>query len=100
MGTTHQGAPEEPGVPWWVVLTSYVGCTSTSGTRKLISGKNHVKISTQSDLRISGNIRNGLWSDQGSAKQKRTEREIQSRRGSRPSSAMETKDQRGNSPPI
>ena len=33
-------------------------------------------------------------------KQKRTEREIQSRRGSRPSAIMEAMDQRGNSPPI
>ena len=33
------------------------------------------------------------------AKEKRTERDIQSGRGSRPPPAMETKDQRGNSPP-
>ena len=39
VGTTHQGAPEEPVVPWWVVLTSYVGWGCTSGARKLISGK-------------------------------------------------------------
>ena len=39
VGTIHQGAPEEPGVSWWVVHTSYVGWTSTSGARKLISGK-------------------------------------------------------------
>ena len=38
--------------------------------------------------------------DQKNAKKKRTEREIQSWRGSRPSAAMETMDQRGNSPPI
>ena len=65
MGTTHQGAPEEPGVPWWVVLTSYVSWTSTSGARKLISGKNHVKTLAQSELRTSGNIRNGFRLDLG-----------------------------------
>ena len=80
--------------------SSNVGWSSTSGGRKLISGKNHVKISAQSELWISRNIRNNLRPDLGSAKQKRTEREIQSRRGSRPSAAMETMDQRGNPPPI
>jgi hypothetical protein len=62
--------------------------------------KNRVKISTQSELRISGNLRNDEGSDLGNAKQKRTEREIQSRRGSGPSAAMEAMNQRGNSPPI
>ena len=57
--------------------------------------KNRVKISAQPELRISGNIRNGFWPDPGNAKQKRTEREIQSRRGSRPSAAMEAMDHRG-----
>ena len=98
--TRHQGAPEAPGVVWWVVPSSNVSWGSTSGARKLISGKNRVKISAQSELRISGNIRNGFRPDLGNAKQKRTEREIQSRRGSRPSAAMEAMDQRGNSPPI
>ena len=64
--------------------TSYVGWTSTSGARKLISRKNRVKISAQSELRISGNIRNGFRPDLGNAKQKRTEREIQSRRAPGP----------------
>ncbi len=95
MPTRHQGAPQEPGTWWWVVLTSYVGWGSTSGARKLISEKNRVKISAQSELWISGNIRNSFRPDLGNAKQKRTEREIESRRGSRPSHAMETKDQRG-----
>ena len=54
--------------------------------------KNRVKISAQSELRISGNIRKGFRPDLGNAKQKRTEREIQSRRGSRPSAAMEAMD--------
>ena len=62
--------------------------------------KNCVKISAQSELRISRNIRNGFRPDQGNTNQKRTEREIQSRTGSRPSAAMEAMDQRGNSPPI
>ena len=88
MGTTLQCAPEEPGVPWWVVLTSYVSWTSTSGARKLISGKNHVKSSAQSELRISGNIRKGFRLDLGNAKHKRTERGIQSWRGSRPSAML------------
>ena len=50
-----------------VLQTSALGgpTMSTSGARKLISGKNHVKISTQSELRISGNIRNGFWPDLG-----------------------------------
>ena len=65
MSATHQGAQEAPGVPWWVVLTSYVGWGSTSGARKLISRKNRVKISAQSELRISGNIRNGFQPDLG-----------------------------------
>jgi len=46
--------------------------------------KNRVKISAQSELRISRNIRNGFWSDLGNAKHKRTEREIQPRRGDNP----------------
>jgi hypothetical protein len=62
--------------------------------------KNNVKISAQSELRISGNLRNGEGPDLENAKQKRTEREIQSRRGSCPSATMEAMDQRGNSPPI
>ena len=45
-------------------------------------------------------IRHDFRPDLGYAKQKRIEREVQSRRGSRPSAAMEAMDQRGNSPPI
>ena len=62
--------------------------------------KNHVKISAQSELQISQNIRNGFRPENRNAKHKITEREIQSWRGSRPSAAMEAMDQRGNSPPI
>ena len=53
----------------------------------------------QSELRISGNIRNSFWLEYRNAKQKITEREIQSRRGSSPPGAMVAMDQRGNSPP-
>jgi hypothetical protein len=80
--------------------TAYVGWSSTSGAKKLISEKNHVKILVQSELRISRNIRNDSRPDLGNAKQKRTEREIQSRRGSCPSATMEAMDRRGNSPPL
>ena len=55
------------------------------------------KDSTQSELRISGYKRNGERAAEESAE---TERQIQSRRGSRPSHAMEAKDQRGNPSPI
>ena len=60
--TIHHGAPQAPGAWWWVVPSSNVGWSSTSGARKLISGKNRVKIS-QSELRISGNIRNSFRPD-------------------------------------
>ena len=62
--------------------------------------KNQAKESVQSELRISGYLRNGEGPESGNAKQKRTEREIQSRRGSCPSAAMAAMDQRGNPPPI
>ncbi len=58
------------------------------------------KILVQSEIRISGNLRNGETQNLGAQKQKDTEREIQSRRGSCPSAAMETMDQRGNPSPI
>ena len=38
-GMIHQGAPQGPGARWWVVLTSYVGWSSTLGARKLIFEK-------------------------------------------------------------
>ena len=37
--TRHQGAPQAPGTWWWAVPTTYVGWSSTSGARKLISEK-------------------------------------------------------------
>ena len=84
----------------WVVPFSNVGRSSTSGARKLISRKKRVKISAQSELWISGNIRNGFHPDLGNAEQKRIEGQIQSWWGSRPSAAREATDQRGTSPPI
>ena len=62
--------------------------------------ENRVKISAQSELHVSRNIRNGFRPDLRNAKLKRPEREIQSRRGAHPSAIMEAMDQRGNSPPI
>jgi hypothetical protein len=67
--TRHRGEPGMPGARWRVVLTSYVGWSSTLGARKLISGKNHVKISAQSELRIFGNLRNGERPENRNAKQ-------------------------------
>ena len=60
-----------------------------------------LKISAQSELRISGNLRNGEREESESAEtEANREREIQSRRGSRPSAAMEAIDPRGNPCPI
>ena len=90
--TTHQGAP---GTPWHTQLSCALlegRLGPSSGARKIIYGKNRVKLSAQSELRISGNLRNHEGLDPGSTKQKRTEREIQSRSGSRPSTAMEAMD--------
>jgi hypothetical protein len=56
--------------------------------------KNPLKISAQSELRISGNIRNAERPENRNVKQKRIEREIQSRRGSCPPGAMVAMDQR------
>ena len=100
--TAHK-TPGRARGPWRVV----VGCALLERRLELYFGrkeayiqkKNRVKISAQSELRISGNIRNGFRPDLRNAKQKRIEREIQSRRGSRPFAAMETKGQRGNPSP-
>ena len=54
--------------------------------------RNCVKISAQSELRVSGNIRNGERPESGTQKQRETERQVQSRRGSRPSATMEAMD--------
>ena len=62
--------------------------------------ENCVKISAQSELWISGNLRNGETQNLGAQKQKDTKRETQSGGGSRPPAAMETMDQRGNPSPI
>ena len=89
--TDHDTPGRTPG-PWCVV----VGCAHLVHWLELYFGhkeayirKNNVKILAQSELRISRNIRNGFWPVPGNAKQKRTEREVQSRRGSCPSAAME-----------
>ena len=37
--TIHLGAPQAPSAWWCMLLTSYVGWSSTSGARKLIPGK-------------------------------------------------------------
>ena len=58
------------------------------------------KDSPQSELRISGYKRNGERPDLRTQKQRETERQIQSRRGSRPSYAIGAKEQRGNPYPI
>ena len=58
------------------------------------------KDSPQSELRISEYKRNDEGEGSGTQKQRETERQIQSRRGSRPSQAMGAKDQRGNPSPI
>ena len=65
-----------------------------------IGKKITVKVSGQSELRISIYIRNGETEPEQNAEPEKTERYIQSRRGSRPSHAMEAKDQRGNPSPI
>ena len=70
----------------------------SSAARNPISG--YKLISTQLELRISWNIRNGERPESKTQKPRETERQIQSRRGSRPSHAMETMDQRGNPSPI
>ena len=97
-GATRQGArPRGSGAPW--ALRKAVGAL-LSPQESQYPDKIRVQISTQSDLRISGNIRNGERPESRTQKQRETERQIQSRRGSRPSHAMGAKDQRGNPSPI
>ena len=83
-----------PGPSWALVrrLLLFFGRKKANFRRKIWA-----KVSIQSELRISGYIRNGERAESGNAE---TERQIQSRRGSRPSTAMESMDQRGNPPPI
>ena len=73
-------------------LTLFFCCKKTNCMRKIWA-----KDSPQSELRISGYKRNGARAESGNAE---TERQIQSRRGFRPSHAMEAKDQRVNPSPI
>lgn len=65
----HRAAP---GMPRYLVPSSNVGSGPSSGTRKIIYGKKCVKISAQSELGISENLRNREGPDVGNAKQKRT----------------------------
>ena len=82
----------------WLALRSVESLLLPQG--RYFRDKNPLKISARSELWISGYLRNGERSENRNAKQKRTEREIQSRRGSPPLGAMAAMDQRGNSPPI
>ena len=68
-------------------------CLKKANFREKITAK----VSGQSELRISIYTRNGETEPGENAE---TERQIQSRRGSRPSQAMGAKDQRGNPSPI
>jgi hypothetical protein len=97
---TGHAAPRPRGDALWAHRKSVGALLRPQGS--LYREKNCVKISVQSELRISGNIRNGFRPENRNAKQKRTEREreIQSRRGSCPPGAIAAMDQRGNSPPI
>ena len=97
---TRQGAPPirarpYPREPTVRRLTLFF-CRKKANIRKKIT----TKVSGQSELRISGNIRNGERAESGTQKQRETERQIQSQRGSHPSHAMGAKDQRGNPSPI
>ena len=59
-----------------------------------------LKVSIQSELLISENIRNGERAESKTQKQREIKSQIQSQMGSRPSHAMETMDQMGNPSPI
>ena len=85
--------PRGPPVRWLLLFF----CRKKANFRKK---KIMAKVSIQSELRISGYKRNGERAESRAQKQRETERQIQSRRGSRPSHAMEAKDQRGNPSPI
>ena len=87
---TRQGRAPDPRGPLVRRLMLFFGRKKANIQRKIWA-----KVSAQSELRISGNIRNGEREESGNAETEReTERQIQSRRGSRPSQAMGAKDQR------
>ena len=91
-GRGHAPYPREPPVRR---LTLFF-CRKKANFR----GEITAKVSGQSELRISIYTRNGERAAGRTQKQRETERQIQSRRGSRSSHAMEAKDQRGNPSPI
>ena len=86
-GATRQGVRPGPSSP----PRKAVGALLSLQESQYLD-RNHVKISAQSELRISGNIRNGERPESETQKQRETERQVQSRRGSRPSAAMEAMD--------
>jgi len=94
-GATRQGALPGPSWPPHKAVGALLSLQESQ-----YPDRNRVKISAQSELRISGNIRNGERPESGTQKQRETKRQIQSRRGTRPSAAMEAIDQRGNPSPI
>ena len=79
-------APDPRGPPVRRLLL-FFGCKKANFRRKIWA-----KVSIQSELRISIYTRNGERAAGRTQKQRETERKIQSRRGSRPSHAMEDKD--------
>ena len=80
-------APDPRGLPVGRLLL-FFGRNKANFQRKIWA-----KVSIQSELRISIYIRNG---ERAEGARRNRERQIQSRRGSRPSHAMEAKDRRGN----
>ena len=96
-GGRIQGGQAHPG-PLWEPLRRLmlVFCRKKANFWRKI----WAKVSTQSELRISGYKKRWKGRNQNAETERETERRIQSRRGSRPSHAMEAKDQRGNPSPI
>ena len=99
-GTRHQGTLEAPGAWWWVVPSSNVGWGSTSGARKLISGK-------KSCLNLSAIVVTDLPEYKKQFLVRSGERETEENRegdpiseGLPPLRGHVGHDQRGNSPPI
>ena len=98
--TSVRGGHKAGGAPYprepTVRRLTFFFCRKKANIQKKITAK----VSGQSELRISIYTRNGETEPERTQKQRETERQIQSRRGSRPSHAMEAKDQRGNPSPI
>ena len=100
-GGTRQGARLPPSWPPVRRLLLFFGRKKANFREKISA-----KVSIQSELRISiyiyiyETVKGQKTETQKQKKQRETGREIQSWRGSRPSHAMEAKDQRGNPSPI